>query len=170
MQETIHPPEGFRKKNFTQVISLIVGFMLCILGAAGLLYPSFAGLHLSVIHSLIIFTAGSTLLYNGGFKENSFYAFISCLSFGLFFLILAVAGMMLGVPGLPTIGYIQLDPNLLVVKEGLIEYGRFDHILNFVIGFFLLLGAIDWRRRISAKPKREVRRERKHYKLATHHR
>lgn len=168
MTETIIPPEGFHKKNFTQVISLMVGFILCILGASGLLYPSFAGLHLSTAHSLITFIAGATLFYNGGWKDNGLNAFACCLGFGLFFFLLSIAGFTLGSPGVPTIGHIQADPNLLVIKEGFIEYGRFDHLLNFAIGFFLLLGALDWGRRMGKTP-RNKNRPRRHYKLATHH-
>ncbi|MFA5583554.1 MAG: hypothetical protein WDA09_05000 [Bacteriovoracaceae bacterium] len=147
MTEHVSPPQGFKPRNFTQVISLIVGAVLFVLGACGLLYPGFAGLHLGVVHCLIICVAGATLFYNGGWKDNGFYAFMCCFFFGAFFGLLGLIGFIFGSPGTPSIGFTEPDPNLFVLIKGIAEYGRLDHILNAFIGIILMGGAFDWQRR-----------------------
>lgn len=141
------PPTEFKSRNFTQVISLLVGGALFVLGACGLLFPSFAGLHLGILHSLIIVAAGATLFYNGGWKDNGFYAFLCCFFFGAFFGLLGLLGFIMGSPGTPSIGYTKPDAHLFVLIKGIAEYGRLDHILNAFIGIILMGGALDWQRR-----------------------
>ncbi|MFY7992579.1 MAG: hypothetical protein ACOVP4_04730 [Bacteriovoracaceae bacterium] len=132
-------------KNVTQTISLIVGIALFILGLCGLLFPAFMGLHLSLIHSLIIGSAGVTLLWNG-YKVNAVSAYITCLGFGIFFGLHALAGFLFGQPGIPTVGYTQADTSLLTIIPNFQELGLVDHILNAVIAILLLAGAYDWKR------------------------
>lgn len=175
--EHISPPTGFQPRNFTQVISLMVGAALFILGACGLLFPGFAGLHLGILHSLILAVAGGTLFYNGGWKDNSFYAFLCCFFFGAFFGLLGLIGFIFGKPGTPSIGHTSPDPNLFILIKGIAEYGRLDHIMNAIVGIILFGGALDWQRRIGLSgglrlrdaAKKEVKdRKRRHYKLAHH--
>lgn len=148
-RSNVHPPEMGPTKNFTQVISLIVGFMLFVLGLSGILFDSFAGLHLSVIYSIIISISGAMLLYNG-YQNKSRYAFLCCLGFGLFFGIHALAGWTLGQPGIPRVGFESPDPNWLVIIPNFHELGRNDHILNTILTLVLMGGALDWFRRHNA--------------------
>lgn len=141
----LHPPEASPPKNTTQVISLVVGFILFILGLAGMLSSSFAGLHLSFPHSLIISITGALLFYNGQ-TDNSWNAFLCCLGFGLFFGTYSIVGFVLGEPGTPTIGYQRFDPYLVKIIPRIQEFGRADHVLNGVIALILLGGAMDWAR------------------------
>lgn len=145
--EQIHPPEPGQPKSFTQVISIIVGFVLFIIGLCGILFPAFAGLHLSIIHSVLIASAGVILFYYGGWLDDSFYAYYVCLGFGIFFGLLSAIGFTFGQPGMPTVGYLRMDSFLLRIIPGVQELGRTDHILNGVISLILLGGAIDWSRR-----------------------
>lgn len=140
-----HPPEASPPKNTTQGISLVVGFVLFVLGLAGMLSPSFAGLHLSIPHSLIISATGAMLFYNG-YTDNSWNAFLCCLGFGLFFGTYSILGFVLGEPGTPTVGYQGFDPFLVKVIPRVQEFGRADHVLNGVIALILLGGAMDWAR------------------------
>ena len=142
-QTHVHPPVQQAKKNTTQTISLIVGFLLFVLGLAGLLYPAFMGLHLSVVHSLIITAAGITLFYNG-YRSYSRGAYYACLGFGIFFALHAIAGFVFGVPGQPTVGFEKFDNHVLTVIPNYSVLGTTDHILHAVLGAFLLLGAYDW--------------------------
>lgn len=175
--ERVNPPEGFKQRNFTQVISLLVGAALFVLGACGLLFPGFAGLHLGILHSLILAIAGGTLFYNGGWKDNSFYAFACCFGFGAFFGLLGLVGFIFGEPGTPSIGYVAYDPNLFVLIKGIAEYGRLDHIMNAIVGIILFGGALDWQRRMglsggfrSAEKSEENEKDRRrHYKLTPRH-
>ena len=133
-------------KHSTQIISLIVGGLLFVLGLAGILFSGFAGLHLSPIYSSIIAFAGGLLFYTG-YKNESRDAFLCCLGFSLFFGLHAVAGWVLGEPGTPQIGYDRPDTYWLVIIPRIHELGRTDHILNTILAFVLMGGAIDWWRR-----------------------
>ena len=143
MEAHPHPPEMGKPKSITQTISLIVGFVLTVLGMAGILYPSFAGLHLSIVHSLIIAAAGITLFINGN-KDNDRHAFLVCLSFGTYFALFSLAGFLFGIPGTPGVGYEGSDPELLRIVPNFSELGTLDHVLNGIIGVVLLGGSADW--------------------------
>lgn len=143
MEAHPHPPQAGKPKNITQTISLIVGFILFVLGLAGILYPSFAGLHLSTFHSTVVAIAGGTLFYNG-YKDNDRDSFIACLCFGLFFGLHSIAGFAFGKPGNPGVGYQAPDPELLRIIPNFSELGTLDHVLNGIIGVVLLGGALDW--------------------------
>lgn len=156
MEQHVHPPEIGPTKNFTQTISLLVGFALCVLGLAGLLYPAFAGLHLSIFHSLITATAGGVLFYNGQ-KNQSKDAFYCCLGFGSYFALMGIVGFIFGSPGVPNVGNAAPDENLIRIVPNFQELGRMDHILNLVIAVVLMGGAIDWWRRRNAINQMEQR-------------
>lgn len=141
----VNPPQREIKRNTTQTISLMVGFVLFVLGLCGLLSPSFMGLHLSVLHSCIILAAGITLFYNG-YRRNRRASFNTCLGFGVFFAALTVLGFVLGQPGQPQVGYEQPDMYLLRIIPGFQELGFLDHMLHAGLGIVLLAGAYDWYR------------------------
>lgn len=140
-----HPPESLKPRTTTQTISIGVGFLLFVIGLAGMLSSSFAGLHFSILHALIIAVTGGFLIYTG-YKDDSRVGFLACAGFGLFFGAYSMVGFLLGEPGVPTVGYRQLDPYLLQVIPGFQELGRNDHVLNGVIALVLLGGALDWAR------------------------
>lgn len=139
----IHPPQPGKPKNTTQVMSMLVGFILCVIGAAGLLYPSFAGLHISILYGLILFAAGASLIRNG-YYNDSWRSFQVCTAFGIFFGTLSIMGFVLGAPGEPSVGYLRTDPLLVKIIPGFQELGKSDHVLNGVIALLLLGGALDW--------------------------
>ena len=147
--QTTTPPNVGPKKNTTQTISLIVGALLFVLGAAGLLFPAFGGLHLSIVHSLIIVAAGATLFWNGYRRNHPRSAYLTCLCFGIFFAVHALAGFILGQPGVPAVGYAQYDSSVLRVIPNFSELATIDHILNSVLAVVLLAGAYDWKRKHS---------------------
>jgi len=132
-----------RQRRLTQFISFFVGGFLIILGLCGILFPGFAGLHMSSAYSIIISTSGTILFYYS-YKKNSLNAFRSCFGFSLFFSLHALAGFIFGKPGVPSLGYGAADKRLLVLVPGLQELGSVDHILNAILGFALMGGAIDW--------------------------
>lgn len=146
MAETVnrvHPPQPGLPKNTTQVMSMVVGFFLCVVAAAGVLSPSFAGLHISYLYGVIVFIAGVALIQSG-YKNNSWRSFKVCVAFGLFFGTLSILGFVLGEPGQPSVGYLRPDPLLVKIIPGFQEFGKSDHVLNGVIALLLLGGALDW--------------------------
>lgn len=137
-------------KNFTQMISLIVGGLLFVLGLCGMLFSNFAGLHIGPLYAAIISISGGILIYNG-YQNNSHNAFVVCLVFTLFFGFHAIAGWLLGSPAIPNTDFPRPDKYWLVIIPGLHELGKIDHILNTILALVLAGGAIDWKRRDSAK-------------------
>lgn len=140
---TTHPPSKEFQRNTTQTISLMMGFALFVLGLSGLLTPSFMGLHLSVLHSLIITAAGLSLFWNG-YRVNRRASFHTCLGFGTFFAVLSLAGFIFGRPGLPQVGLERVDDRLLRIIPGFHELATLDHMVHAVIAVMLLGGAYDW--------------------------
>lgn len=162
--ESIHPPEQAEPKHSTQIISMVVGVLLTIIGLAGILFSGFAGLHLSAPYSTIIAASGILLLYTG-YNNKSRDAFICCLTFTLFYGLHAIAGWVLGEPGTPSVGFDRPDPKWLQIIPNFHELGRNDHILNTVLSLVLLGGTIDWWRRHTSKGNRkEVLREFKEFR------
>lgn len=166
METKVHPPvapNDIGQKHSTQIISMLVGVLLTILGLCGILFSGFAGFHLGPIYSTIIVFSGALLLYNG-YNNNSRNAFFCCLGFTLFFGLHALAGWILGSPGTPNVGNEHYDPRWLQIIPKIHELGTTDHILNTVLSLVLLGGTIDWWRRNSRKgdrsiPYREIKKE-----------
>jgi hypothetical protein len=152
--DNIHAPGEGEEKHSTQIISLFVGALLFIIGLCGILFSGFAGLHLSAPYSTIIAASGVLLFYTG-YKNNSRDAFICCLAFTIFYGLHAIAGWVLGEPGVPTVGYSKPDPAWLQIIPNFHELGRNDHILNTVLSLVLLGGTIDWFRRNTEKGHRK---------------
>lgn len=138
-----HPPVQGKMKSITQTISLVVGFILCWIAGAALPLPSFAGLHMSIFHGVIMFIAGATLIYNG-WKDNDRYAFLACLGFGVYFGVNSLLGFMFGSPGEATVGLTGPDPMLVQIIPRFAEMGTVDHVMNGIIAVVLLGGALDW--------------------------
>ena len=132
-----------RQKRLTHFISFFVGAFLFILGLCGILFSGFAGLHMSSLYSIIISTSGVVIFYYS-YTNNRLNAFRACLGFSLFYSLHALAGFVLGKPGVPSLGNSSADAKLLVLVPGFQELGSVDHILNAILGFALMGGAIDW--------------------------
>jgi hypothetical protein len=166
MENIPQPPESPKdigQKNFTQIISMLVGFLLFILGLCGILFSGFAGLHLSSLYSTLIAVSGGFLLYTG-YSNRSRDAFLCCLICTIFYGLHAIAGWAFGSPGVPNIGLEKLDPKWIQIIPGIHELGKNDHVLNTILAFVLLGGAIDWWRRNTQKghrstPFREIKNE-----------
>jgi hypothetical protein len=152
MDNDVYSP-GEEPKHSTQIISLLVGALLFILGLSGILFEGFAGFHLSAIYSSIIAFSGGLLFYTG-YKNKSREAFMSCLGFSVFYGLHALAGWVFGEPGIPRVGHDRLDPKWISIIPNVHELGRTDHILNTILALLLMGGAIDWWRRHSQKGNR----------------
>lgn len=159
--------ETKKNKSITQIISLIVGCMLFIIGVAGLLFPTFGGLHLSPFHSTVAIIAGGILFYNG-YKDNERDSFLACFWFGLFFLFHSLAGFAFGNQESPGQDFQAPDPELLRMIPNFTELGLLDHMVNGIIGLVLLGGAFDWWRIQHERKRwnRHDRRRERHNQLA----
>ena len=117
-QAILHPlnlPLGAeQRKKTTHAISLFVGTLLIMRGLYGIFLPS------SVLHSLLIASGGGLLSYHW-YTDNARASFNTCLSYGIIFSVLAIAGLL-----------------------GITELSRPDHTLHVIIAVVLLGGAYDW--------------------------
>jgi len=135
----ILPYEPRILKNRTEIISLIVGSLLFILGLSGLPFSHFMGLHLSVFHCLMITIAGVILFWNG-YLGNHQGAFWSCFGFGTVF---GVRGILAFLYGQNSLGLIEARATKAFGH--LSELGIADIFLDAALGIILLIGAYDWR-------------------------
>lgn len=168
MQEKSVYDPGKGVRHSTQIISLLVGALLFILGLCGMLFSGFAGLHLSAPYSAIIAVAGALLFYCG-YKNKGRDAFVCCLTFTLFFGLHAIAGWAFGEPGIPRVGFDKPDPNWLAIIPNFHELGRNDHVLNTVLSLVLFGGTVDWFRRNTRKGHRKEKLTRELKKFAEDH-
>lgn len=133
------------KKNYTQTVSIAVGCVMMVIGLAGILNPEFLGLHLSAMHSLVLCAGGSLAIW-AATTNDSRKAYYADLGLGIFFALNAIAGFILGLPGLPGVGYEAKDDLLLRIAPGFVELATLDHILHTFIALFFFTGALSWKR------------------------
>lgn len=134
-----------RKKNYTQTVSILVGCLMIVIGLAGFLNPEFMGLHLSVMHSFVLTGSGAVAIWAAS-SNDSKKAYRVDIILGVFFAINAIAGFMLGEPGIPGVGYDARDELLLKIAPGFLELGTIDHILHTFFSVFFFTGAFSWKR------------------------
>ena len=125
-----------------KTICKILGVVFLLIGVIGFVMPGFLGLHLSVVHNLVHIISGATALYLG-FAGTLAAARLFCIGFGILYLLLAVAGFLLGSDQAPTIaGMADMgrDAKLWRVIPGQLELGTMDHILHVLLGVVFLIG------------------------------
>jgi hypothetical protein len=66
------------------------------------------------------------------------------LVFGAVYLLLGVAGFIAGAEGTVSAGMpgMSPDPNLLKIIPGVLEFGRWDHIVHVLLGIVFLIGGL----------------------------
>jgi len=129
------------RKNRTEVISLVVGPALFILGLSGLPFSNFMGLHLSVFHCLTITAAGVVLFWNG-YLANEKGSYWACFGFGTFFALRAALGFLFGQHGVASLG--SMEDRVFRIVPNFQVLGTADYILDALLCLILLAGAYDW--------------------------
>ncbi len=118
-----------------KTIAAILGVVFIIVGVAGFFSPGLGGAHLSRLHNGVHLASGALALYFGTVGSlKGAKAF--CIIFGLVYLLLGAAGMVLGAPGTPTMVGMAMGPDsrLFVVVPGQLELGARDHLIHLVLG------------------------------------
>src|SRR5690348_7996698 len=59
------PVTHLAERTFAKVDAAILGIFLVFLGAGGMVYPGYAGLHLNMAHSLMLIVTGAISFYAG---------------------------------------------------------------------------------------------------------
>ena len=116
-----------------RTIAILIGVIFILVGLIGFLpfARNLMGAHLSAAHNLIHLVSGAISLYIG-LKGSLSAAKTFGLIFGAVYLLLGVAGFLLGTG----------DDRMIIIVSGRLELGTMDHIIHVVIGGLYLIGAL----------------------------
>ncbi len=109
-------------------ICTILGVVFIIVGLAGFALPDLLGAHLSLLHNVVHLVSGAVALYLG-LKGSESAARTFCRVFGIVYLLLGVAGFLLG----------GGDDKMWTVLPGLM-LGKIDHVIHVAFGIVFLIG------------------------------
>lgn len=126
-----------------KTICTILGVVFILVGIVGFLQSGFLGTHLSPLHNVVHLVSGAVALYFG-LKGTLSGAKLFCLVFGVVYLLLGVAGFLLGGAGNHTISGIDhgADSRLLSIIPGQLELASMDHTVHVLLGLVFLVGGL----------------------------
>ena len=125
-----------------KLVCKLLGVVFVLVGVAGFVAPGFLGTHLSLAHNAVHLISGAIALYFGLAGSPS-GARGFCLVFGAVYLILGIAGFLMGHPDVSAIAGIRMeDSKLWKVIPGTLELGKMDHIVHCLLGVVFLAGGL----------------------------
>jgi len=125
-----------------KLVCKLLGVVFILVGAAGFVLPGLLGTHLSLAHNAVHIISGLIALYFG-FAGSARAARGFCLVFGVVYLLLGIAGFVLGHPGASAMaGMLVEDSKLWKVIPNTLELGRMDHIVHCLLGVVFLAGGL----------------------------
>ena len=128
-----------------KTVATLLGAAFILVGLIGFIMPGFLGTHLSLAHNLVHIISGAVALYFGLAGTLS-GARMFCLAFGAVYMLLGVAGFLLGGSGQHTVAGVPAahgtDSRLLAVIPGSLELGTMDHIVHVLLGLLFLVGGL----------------------------
>ncbi len=131
--------------NSTFAITWDIGVVMIIIAICGIFDPHFLGLNLGFMHCFVLTAFGLLSIYSGVTTRDKSYK-INLIT-GLFFLLNSVLGFLVGDRGHLKLGYGTTEDVMVRFAPGFLELSTFDHILHFVLAFFMLLEAYSWKRK-----------------------
>lgn len=150
-QETSHIPhkkKKFRTNSFynsTFAITWDLGMVMIGIAVAGIFDSHFLGLNLSFMHCFVLAASGLLAIWSGMADRQK--AFVINLVLGVFFMLNAVLGFLVGDRGHLKIGYGGSEDLMVKFAPGFLELSTFDHIFHFVLAVFMLIEAYSWKRK-----------------------
>jgi hypothetical protein len=126
-----------------QAVELDLGFMLLIISALGLTNPSFLGLKLNIVHCLVLGASGVLSIW-GGLTPSSSTSFRINLFLGVFFILNALIGYLVGNPGMAQYQFYS-EEQLNRLAPGFLELAITDHLVHLILGVFFFMEAFFWR-------------------------
>jgi hypothetical protein len=138
-----HPVAHLAERTIAKTEAAMLGIFLVFLGFGGMVYPGYAGLHLSLAHSLILIFTGAVSLYEGVAGTVGATSSMSVV-FGVFYAALAIVGLAFGGEGEHTLLRIEHGPDssLLRIVPGYLEFALYDHLLHFALATLYFLAAL----------------------------
>jgi hypothetical protein len=129
-----------------KTICTIIGIGFLLVGIAGFVAPDLLGMHLSLAHGIVHLVSGAAALWLG-LKGTLSGARTFCIVFGTIYLLLGVAGLVMGVDAEPTAGVPgPHDTRLFKVIPGVLELGTMDHGVHILLGGLFLFGGLATKR------------------------
>lgn len=110
-------------------VATILGVVFLLVGILGFVMPNLLGAHLSLAHNIIHLVSGAISLWLG-LKGTPAAAKNFCIVFGAVYLLLGIAGFVLGTGA----------DRMLTVIPGQLELGTMDHIIHVALGVVYLAG------------------------------
>ena len=118
---------------------------MIIIALSGLFWPQFLNLNLSIMHCLVLAVSGVLAVWSG-LTSNRRTTFRISLGLGVFFLLNAVLGVIVGEPGSPRFGFFS-DQEIQEVAPGFLELSVFDHFMHGILAVAFLWDAYLWEQR-----------------------
>lgn len=110
-------------------IATILGAGFLLVGILGFVAPHLLGMHLSLAHNIVHLVTGAVSLWLG-LKGAPSAARTFCIVFGIVYLLLGVAGFLMG----------KGDDRLWTLIPDQLMFGTMDHIVHILLGAIYLIG------------------------------
>jgi hypothetical protein len=131
--------------NSTFAITWDLGMVMILVAVAGLFDAHFLGLNLSYMHCFVLAASGSIAIYSGMTTKHR--SFVINLILGVFFMLNAILGFLIGDRGHLKIGYGSNEDLIVKFAPGFLELSTFDHIFHLALAVFMLIEAYSWKRK-----------------------
>jgi hypothetical protein len=135
------------KKNKKERIIMVTktttfgGASLIVIGLLGFAAPGFIGMHLSVVHNVLLLLSGAVAIYFG-LNATPAAARTFCMVFGAVYGLLGLAGLVAGG-----------QDHTFTIIPGALVLGTMDHLVHLILGaIFLSVGWVE--RAVTATPPR----------------
>ena len=137
----------------TEMITVVIGFVLVILSFAGLIDPDFMGLELSPAHCWMLGATGVLSIWGGlSSEENRERAFKVSLSLGILFFVHLVTGLML--PEAIKDRSVFNEATVRKIAPGFLDLKSWDHFLHGALAIVFFLDACLCRKKMRVTEKR----------------
>ncbi len=134
-----------KQRNTIQNMVFVFGLVFLFLGIIGLVVPGLFKMHLSFLHNMI-YVLSAFLAFFASLSQDVSRVKSYCSYMGVFYLVLAILGYVVGQPGYPTVGYLSEDQRLVKIIPNILEFGQRDHSFHMIIGVALMLMRLSWRK------------------------
>lgn len=130
----------------TEMITLVIGFTMIMIVIAGIFQRDFLGFDLSFMHSFVLAFTGALAIWAGMIlARRKLITYRITLGLGIFYLINALAGALLGDAVMQRTG---LNDELVSrIAPGFLELNTQDHIMHASFALWFLLDAFILKRR-----------------------
>ncbi len=124
----------------SEMLTVVIGFVMLILAFAGLMDKGFLGLDLSPMHCFVLAASGALAVWAGfTSEENRERAYTVDLTLGLFYLANLVAGLML--PAALKDRSVFNEGLVREIAPGFLDLRNYDHFLHGALAVIFFMSA-----------------------------